>query len=871
MGRGREWAGCTEAMATCSGVFLVGEAGMGKSRLASELADYLEAGGARVVRLHATRSTAGLPLGVFAAVLPAEERFLTPMFIEVRDLLLEGIGTRGLVVYIDDVDLLDDTSAMLVHQLVTARSVRVIATMRKGALPSTEVADLWRRGSVERFDLEPFDEVTTRELVGHVLGGTLDAESGRMIFQATAGNPLFIREISLASREAGLIENIEGDLVVTALPGASSRISDLVKVRFANLSLPAMTALTHIAFGEPLGPGELRSTADIDVLAALEDEQLIVATQDDRRTVLRLAHPLYGEVIRANTPYLKRRAILSRLADDLAATGSRRRGDLVRLARLHIDSGQPINPDYIGVAGPAAHQGGDLVLCERLSRALFDHTSAFQAGWDLAHCLYQQSDVVGSLRHLEAWRPTATEPGQKGIVAMMEAQTAFWLEHDAAKAKSTIAAGIACLDGVDPGSMVFDADELRAVGANFDVCVGHAQQALDTVAALLEKGPGQVLIRAALAAAHALRIVGRSEDALVVLDRATDAMGIIGQEAISLSERILVATRCACLFELGRLGETLDVIRQAQTDSIDDFGLANARLVEAMALTMQGFGPVALKVASIAHRSLLRMHADGAPRWSLSALCLAQSLTGDVAGSSKTIELIALDDHPATMFDGLVWLAKARERAGAGFPADARSILADGANLRRQEGDSAGEGHLLYELARLGDPHGSLARLAELAVCCQGELVSVRAAHVQAMVDDDALALIAASRRFAAMPSPMFAAEAASQAADAARRAGDQRAGNRYASEAMALRNQLDAAAVTSLSVDTGPVPLTRREREIALLAVQGLASKVIGQRLYISARTAETHLAKVYDKLGIRSRSELAGALDCGLALATR
>jgi DNA-binding CsgD family transcriptional regulator len=379
----------------------------------------------------------------------------------------------------------------------------------------------------------------------------------------------------------------------------------------------------------------------------------------------------------------------------------------------------------------------------------------------------------------------------------------------------------------------------------------------------LDKGPSQVLIRAALATAHALRITGRSEDALAVLNRATEAMGVIGQEAISLSERVLVATRCSCLVELGRLGETLELIRSAQADSIDDFGLATTRLGEAMVLTMQGHGPAAMHAATIAHRSLLRLHADGAPRWSLSALSLAQSLTGRLADAAETLTLLATDDHPATMFDGLVWLAKARERAGAGFPADARTILAEGIRARRSCGDAAGEGHLLYELARLNDPQAVVARLAELAEVCQGELFSTRAAHIAAMVNDDALGLISASRRFAAMPAPMFAAEAASQAADAARRAGDQRAGNRYASEALMLRDGLDMAAATSLSIEAGPVPLTRREREIALLAVQGLASKAIGQRLYISARTAETHLAKVYDKLGIRSRGELAGAID--------
>ena len=56
-----------------------------------------------------------------------------------------------------------------------------------------------------------------------------------------------------------------------------------------------------------------------------------------------------------------------------------------------------------------------------------------------------------------------------------------------------------------------------------------------------------------------------------------------------------------------------------------------------------------------------------------------------------------------------------------------------------------------------------------------------------------------------------------------------------------------------------------RREREIGLLAAQGLASKEIGERLFISRRTAENHLAKVYDKVGVRTRAELARVFDGG------
>src|SRR5207249_1344954 len=52
---------------------------------------------------------------------------------------------------------------------------------------------------------------------------------------------------------------------------------------------------------------------------------------------------------------------------------------------------------------------------------------------------------------------------------------------------------------------------------------------------------------------------------------------------------------------------------------------------------------------------------------------------------------------------------------------------------------------------------------------------------------------------------------------------------------------------------------LTVREREIAELVAAGLANKEIAARLFVSLRTVETHLSKAYDKLGVRSRTELA------------
>ena len=58
---------------------------------------------------------------------------------------------------------------------------------------------------------------------------------------------------------------------------------------------------------------------------------------------------------------------------------------------------------------------------------------------------------------------------------------------------------------------------------------------------------------------------------------------------------------------------------------------------------------------------------------------------------------------------------------------------------------------------------------------------------------------------------------------------------------------------------------LTGQELQIAQLAARGLSNREIGQRLYLSHRTISTHLYRVFPKLGISSRGELAAALAGG------
>jgi non-specific serine/threonine protein kinase len=52
---------------------------------------------------------------------------------------------------------------------------------------------------------------------------------------------------------------------------------------------------------------------------------------------------------------------------------------------------------------------------------------------------------------------------------------------------------------------------------------------------------------------------------------------------------------------------------------------------------------------------------------------------------------------------------------------------------------------------------------------------------------------------------------------------------------------------------------LTRRELEVVALVAAGLTNKEIAERLFLSERTAEGHVERIRNKLGVRSRTDVA------------
>jgi DNA-binding CsgD family transcriptional regulator len=107
-----------------------------------------------------------------------------------------------------------------------------------------------------------------------------------------------------------------------------------------------------------------------------------------------------------------------------------------------------------------------------------------------------------------------------------------------------------------------------------------------------------------------------------------------------------------------------------------------------------------------------------------------------------------------------------------------------------------------------------------------------------------------------------MAGEAEADAARAFRRAGRSREASAAAQRSRQLVKQCEGALTPALALVEEASPLTKREREVALLASQGLPSKDIAEKLFLSVRTVENHLQRAYEKLGVSGRDELARVL---------
>jgi ATP/maltotriose-dependent transcriptional regulator MalT len=245
-----------------------------------------------------------------------------------------------------------------------------------------------------------------------------------------------------------------------------------------------------------------------------------------------------------------------------------------------------------------------------------------------------------------------------------------------------------------------------------------------------------------------------------------------------------------------------------------------------------------------------------------SMLARAAAVTGDVSTAQSTLDACADAPRMKTyepefeLAVAAIYAAQLRMGDAADHAAWAAEVAAD-----HSEWNVALAGY--HDAARYGAARHVLIPMREAAAHVDGTLAWCYLDHASALAAQDPVALDEAARRFETHGATLFAAEVAAEAAFAHTAAGHSRLARASANRATELRNRCEGAVTPWLAGTAVPVPLTVRERHIAVLASRGEADAAIAERLGISARTVQTHLARVYSKLGIRSRSDIADQLE--------
>ena len=213
------------------GFVIHGAPGVGKTRLADQCLALADGSGRFVARATATEGSRPIPLGALAHLLPpgiGDERCdLVTVMSEVRPVLVAQAKNGPLVLFVDDLHLLDTTSATFVCQLVDADLVFLVSTVRSEATLPPGLDALWHRARVRRVDLEDLDRAAVDTLLHLVLRGPVEVTTVTDIWTASRGNVLFVRELVLGAVDAGhLVDQhgvwrLTGPLVTTPrLPGA---------------------------------------------------------------------------------------------------------------------------------------------------------------------------------------------------------------------------------------------------------------------------------------------------------------------------------------------------------------------------------------------------------------------------------------------------------------------------------------------------------------------------------------------------------------------------------------------------------------------------------------------------------------------------
>jgi DNA-binding CsgD family transcriptional regulator len=641
----------------------------------------------------------------------------------------------------------------------------------------------------------------------------------------------------------------------------SPSLAALVTGRMGALGDAERAPLELLALGEPLRLGEIAALSDLDTLQDLEARKMLTVDPGAPDAVVRLAQPLYGEVLRADLPVLRARALRLKLAQTVEQRTPLTPADALRVARWRLEAGAELSPDHLLDAARAANVAGDPDLAAGLAQRGLEAGLGLDATLVLsrAHIIRNRfADAEAVLAAAEAQAPG--DPAALGYIAQ-RVHVLYWGlgRGDEARALLDRAAGWSD-DPQWPGRL----DPWRLVISGLVEGIEDYADRAEEVERRLADPSLDTRARRQAELAHLFRLmaIGRTKDAYALARRNRPTVPLRDNYDATMMGLM-------CVIELEGGEDWGDLEAYASALVRDGVGAEDHQAAGQGAFTL-----AALAIARGRYRDAQRWiaEADGhfavqdafGTAFSVRALEVGIGLfTGDPARAREalaTVHAMLAGHEPLPTQIGYLaraegWAARALSDAAGAEAFAATAAATEQPNLAAR---------LLYEALRAdagGDGRaGVLATgLERLAQRCDARLVAAYAAHASARASRDGPGLLAVSEEMAAIGADAYAMEAA---VDAARRfvaEGREDSARRAATRARELFAPDQGAEFPTIDgLDVVATELTRREAQIAGLAARGLSNAEIADQLVLSVRTVETYVYRAMQKRGVAHRHEL-------------
>jgi DNA-binding CsgD family transcriptional regulator len=799
---------------------------------------------------------------------PAPDRFLVGLGI--LGLLSEVAGEQPLVCLVDDEHWLDHASAQVlgfVARRLVAESVGLVFAVR---IPNSELAGL---GELR---VEGLQEADARALLDSALTGPLDTRVRDQILAETHGNPLALLELP-----RGLTpQELAGGFGLPSAMRLSGGIEENFRRRVRDL--PDQTRrLLLIAAAEPVGDPALvwgaaaRLGIGADAAAPATEAGLV-----EFGMRVRFRHPLVRSAVYGPASPHERQQVHGALSE---VTDPEHDPDRHAWHRAHAAAGpdEDVAAELVRSASRAQARGGIAAAAEFLARAsalTLDPARRTERALEAASAKVRAGAFDAARDLLSIAEAGPLSDFQQARIDLIEAELAF-LTNRGSEA---------------PPLLLKAARRLKPIDA--ELCRATYLQALTAgyYAGRLALGGGVLEVARAAAAAppppHAPRAPDLLLDGLVThytkgyeaglptLRKALHAFGtgMSADEALRLhwvagivaryvwddhswhvlSERHVrlarsvgafsqlpgaLNSRAFMLLFAGELAAAASLIQQLQSAieatggnrvPYSALGLAAfagrqaeaATLIDAISrdvrLRGEGVGITIIEWLSAVMNNGIGNYEAAVEAAQRSAEYLVEMITPPWS-AVELIEAAARSGRAEMAADALTQLAVSTSASGTdwalGIEARSRALLSDSdtaERLYRESIDRLGSTHMRADLARAHLLYGEWLRRERRRVDARAQL---RIAH----------------EMLAAMGMEAFAERA---------------------------RREISATGETARkrTVASTDQELTAQEAQVARMARDGLSNPEIGARLFISARTVQYHLSKVFTKLGIESRSQL-------------